>query len=29
MALTLAEFQMDDLCDVAEFVRIQLALTIL
>ncbi len=29
MAQTLSEFQMDVLCDVAEFVRIQPALTIL
>ncbi len=29
MALTLSEFQMDVLCDVAEFVRIQPALTVL
>ncbi len=29
MALSLIDFQMDALCGVAEFVRIQLALTIL
>ena len=29
MALTLSEFKIDDRCDVAEFVRIQPALTIL
>ena len=29
MAQTLSEFQLDVLCDVAEFVRIHLALTIL